>query len=179
VSARRAALLRGINLGSRRRVAMAELRELVEGLGYEDVATHLQSGNVVLTGSDRPERVARRIEGAIAERLGLDVDVVVRTGAQLRAVIERNPFPDESTDGAKLLVLFLGADPDPEAARGLDDERAGDDRIRARGREIYVWCPGGVQRSPGLAAIERRRLGVTATARNWNTVLRLAAMAGR
>lgn len=179
MSARRVALLRGINLASRRRVAMAELRELVEGLGYEDVATHLQSGNVVLTGSDPPERVARRMERAMAERFGFDVDVVVRTGAQLRGVVERNPFPDEAADGAKLLVLFLGAEPDPEAVRGLDDERAGDDRIRARGREIYVWCPDGVQRSPGLAAIERRRLGVTTTARNWNTVLKLAAMAGR
>jgi len=178
VSARRIALLRGINLGSRRRVAMAELRELVEGLGYEDVATHLQSGNVVLTGAERPERVARRMEEAIAERFGFDVDVVVRTGAQLRAAVEANPFSDESADGARLLVLFLGADPDPEAVRGLDDERAGDDRIRARRREIYVWCPGGVRRSPGLAEIERRRLGVTATARNWNTVLKLRAMLG-
>jgi uncharacterized protein (DUF1697 family) len=156
---------------------MADLRELVEGLGYGDVATHLQSGNVVLSTSERPERVARRIRTAIAERLGLDVEVVVRTGARMAAVVDGNPLAGEATDGAKLLVVFLSGTPDPEAVRGLEGEQAGDDRIRVRGREIYVWCPNGVRTSPGLAAIERRGLGVTATFRNWNTVLRLREMA--
>lgn len=178
MSARRVALLKGINLASRRRVAMADLRELVQELGYEDVATHLQSGNVVLTSSERPERVARRMRAAIADRLGMDVEVVVRTGAQMAAVVDGNPFGDEASDGARLLVLFLSAEPDAALARGLDDEDVGGDRIRARGREIYVWCPDGVRNSPALAAVERRRLGVTATARNWNTVLKLREMAG-
>ena len=96
----------------------------------------------------------------------------------MRAVVDGNPLPDEAAaDPRRLQVIFLGAAPPGDVVAGLEEEDVGDDRIRVAGEEIYVWSPGGITGSPGLAALERRRLPVVATARNWRTVTRLAEMA--
>ncbi len=174
---RQVALLRGINLGTARPVPMAALRELAGELGATEVATHLRSGNLVYTTPDPPARMAARLARAMGERFGFEVPVVVRTAARMRRVVADNPLPDQAAeDPARLQVVFLSA-PSPEALDGLEDEDVGDDAIRVAGREVYVWSAGGITGSPGLAALERRRLPVTATARNWRTVTRLAAMA--
>jgi uncharacterized protein (DUF1697 family) len=157
---RQIALLRGINLGSRRRVSMPELRELLAGLGYEDVRTLLQSGNVVLTSSLRGDRLARALEREIADGLGVDPAVVVRTRDELAAVVAANPFTDVMTDGRRLQVSFLAGDPDP-----------------AYVRELYAWHPDGLQRSALVKLITEEGLGTAATARNWNTVCKLLALA--
>src|SRR5690606_30457784 len=125
----RVALLRGVNLAARRRVSMADLRDLVTGLGYADVATLLQSGNVVLSSDEPPTRVAERIAGAIAERLGMDVDVIVRTGRELQEVVAANPLAQHADEGKWLHVLFLSDAPDPEAVRGLEEEDVAPDAI--------------------------------------------------
>jgi uncharacterized protein (DUF1697 family) len=175
---RQVALLRGVNVGRNRAVAMADLREVVEGLGADGVATHLRSGNVVYGTRDSPARMATRLSAALGKRLGFAVDVVVRSEARMRAVVDGNPLPDEAAaDPRRLQVIFLGAAPPGDVVAGLEEEDVGDDRIRAAGEEIYVWSPGGITGSPGLAALERRRLPVVATARNWRTVTRLAEMA--
>jgi uncharacterized protein (DUF1697 family) len=175
------ALLRGINLASSRRIAMADLRALLAEKGFEGVRTHLQSGNVVLRSDDPPDAVARAIEEAIQERSGLDVDVIVRTADELAAVVAANPLGDVARDGAKHIVAFLSAEPDAAALRALAEEDFAPEQFEARGREIYAWCPNGLQKSPLMKALtDRGRLGdrsVTATVRNWNTVTRLAAMA--
>jgi uncharacterized protein (DUF1697 family) len=174
---RQIALLRGINLASRRRVSMPELRELLGGLGYGDVRTLLQSGNVVLTAPVAGERLARRLEGEIEDGLGVDAAVVVRSRDELAAVIEANPFADLMTDGRFLQVSFLDGDPDPGYVDELAATDLGEERVAVVGRELYAWYPQGMAKSK-LAKLELERgLGTVATARNWNTVCKLLALA--
>src|SRR2546426_4162384 len=166
---RHIALLRGINLGSARRVGMAELRELLASAGYGDVRTLLQSGNVVLTSGMPADRLEGELERQIAAELDLDVRVVVRTRDELADVIERDPLRDVVDNPRRYQVSFLSAEPDPEVVRGLEAVDAGPDRFVVSGREIYAWHPNGLARSELAKALSDRRLGVTATARHWNT----------
>lgn len=175
---RQIALLRGINLGSRRRVAMADLRELVDGLGYEGVRTHLQSGNVVLSARDAPRTVERKLEREIERVLDLDVQVVVRTRDELAQVVERDPLGGVVDDPARYLVSFLSAKPAAKVLRKLGQADVSPEQFVVAGREIYAWHPGGVQRSRLAKLLSEERLGVGATARNWNTVTKLLALAG-
>ena len=174
------ALLRGINLGRRMRMDMRALRDLLTGIGLQDVATHLQSGNVLFT-SDAPEpELATELERAIDATFGLRVPCLLRTGAQLRAVAEANPLA-EAAGGelSRLHVVFLSAAPEPAALSGVDPARYHPEQFRPGHREIYLWVP------PPLAATRlgnafwERKLGLTATTRNWNTTRRLAELASR
>jgi uncharacterized protein (DUF1697 family) len=168
-------LLRGINVGKAKRIAMADLRTLLAELGFTDVKTHLQSGNAVVTGDDdEPAVLAARIGAAIAERFGFEVRCVVLTGPQLQAVIDAHPLADVATDGAKMLALFLSADPDPALLAAHDPLELDPDRARLGPRVIYQWCPDGVLAAPPVAGFAEKHLGVTVTGRNWNTVTKLA-----
>jgi uncharacterized protein (DUF1697 family) len=171
------ALLRGINVGANKRIAMADLRELMTGLGFTDVRTLLQSGNVVFTARNtKPETLARRITGAIDEQLGMDVGCLVRNGRDLQAVIEENPLDDVATNGSKLMALFLSKAPDPKLLKAHDPRSLDPDRIRLGDRVIYQWCPDGVLAAPPAGGFAEKHLGVTVTGRNWNTVTKLAAL---
>jgi uncharacterized protein (DUF1697 family) len=172
------ALLRGINLGSRNRIGMADLRALLGDLGYDGVRTHLQSGNVVLTTRQGPKRVGPAIERGIRERFGLDVDVIVRTSEEIAEIIGADPLGDMATDGSRYFVVFLSDAPDPAAIRALTGEDFAPERLAVRGRELYAWCPEGVRDSRLFKALGRQRLAPTSTFRNWNTVTKLAEMAG-
>jgi uncharacterized protein (DUF1697 family) len=175
---RNVALLRGVNVGGNNMVPMASLRELMQELGYEGVRTHLQSGNVVFAAPGTPpERTAQEIEGQLAQRLGLNVRVLVRTGEELARVVSENPLPEAVSEPARLLVNFLSATPDPELLRALDPADFEPDLFGVGEREIYVWCPEGVRATKLSYAFWEKRLGVTATARNWNTVTRLLGLA--
>jgi len=169
-------LLRGINLGRHNRIGMASLRELLEGMGYEGVRTHLQSGNVVLSAREPAAEVARAIEEAIEARLGLSIDVIVRTAEEIAAVVAADPLGDVATDPAKHLVAFLSEEADPDALRELEREDLGAERVTARGREIHLWCPHGIQASGVMTALARRPPAPVVTVRNWRTVTRLAEM---
>jgi uncharacterized protein (DUF1697 family) len=173
------ALLRAVNVGGRNRIAMAHLRELLEGLGYEGVRTHLQSGNAVFTAPGTPpERVAREIEDALAEQLALAARVLVRTEDELRRVVANNPLLDLASDPARLLVTFLSKAPDQEALSELAPADFEPDEFAAGEREIYAWHPEGVRATKLSNAFWERRLGVVATARNWRTVTRLLELMG-
>jgi uncharacterized protein (DUF1697 family) len=174
---RQIALLRGINLGSSRRVAMPKLRELLEERGYEDVRTHLQSGNVVLSAATTGTRLERELEQAIADGLGIETTVIVRTRAELAKVVARNPLADVAENPARYLVSFLSAKPAPAAVRRLEAMDVAPEQFVVHGREVYAWHPNGVQRSKLFKALADDALGVTATARNWNTVTRLLELA--
>lgn len=163
---RYAVLLRGINLGRAKRVAMADLRALLADAGFGDVATLLQSGNVVLTSDGSPAEVARRVEEAIRERLGMDVAAVVRTRDEMRAVVEADPLGDVAGDGSRYVVAFMATEPGPELAELLDSVDAGDDRHALRGRELYVWCPHEQMDSPLMTALDKRKGGPVTTVRN-------------
>ena len=162
------ALLRGVNLGSRNKVPMAALRAALEDAGFEAVSTHIQSGNVFLRAVSSP---AARIEKVIAEEFGVRSTVVVRTPAELRAAVEGNPFPPDTSH-----VMFLSRKPAAKAVASLDPERSPPDEFEVRGREIYLDLPRGFHRSKLTIDYFERRLGVNATLRNWRTVLKLVEL---
>src|SRR5262249_12464704 len=138
---RQIVFLRGINLGSRNRISMAELRELLSELGYEDVRTHLQSGNVVLASTASPAKLRREIESAVSKRFGLDVDVVVRTRAELAAVVKRDPLGDVATNRSRYLVNFLSAKPSAASVRELSEAEVSPEQFVVSGKELYAWHP--------------------------------------
>jgi uncharacterized protein (DUF1697 family) len=170
------ALLRAVNLGPRNKVSMPALRELVRSLGHGDAETYLQSGNVVFS-SDRADAdgLAGELRAALSGRLGLDVDVLLRTGEELAAVVAANPFPEALEEPAKLHEVFLNRDPEPGRHAVLDPSAYEPDAFRFGTRAVYVHYPNGAGRSK-LTADVWRRLGVVATARNWNTVTKLVAL---
>ena len=171
------ALLRGINLGPRRRVPMAQLRTLLTGAGYADVRTYLQSGNVVLGSRDSAAAVQQELAALISERFGFDVAVIVRGREQLAAVVDADPLRDVADDPKRYQVTFLASEPTADVAGRLRDLAAGSERVAIRGREIYTWHPDGVARSKLAVGVVAPALGPNATARNWTTVTTLLAMA--
>jgi len=175
--ARQIVLLRGINLGSRNRIAMPVLREALAKAGFDDVRTYLQSGNVVLSSDASPDRLARECERLIASRFGLDIAVVVRTRDELAEVVQRDPLGEIALNPKRYQVSFLAAEPDPERARKLEAAVVAPEQLVVIGRELYAWHPEGVGRSRLWALLAGPGLRVTATARNWTTVTKLLAMA--
>jgi uncharacterized protein (DUF1697 family) len=171
-------LLRGINVGKHRRMPMADLRDLLVRLGYEDVRTHLQSGNVVLASDDSPAALVRKIEAAIAAELTDGVEVFVRTSAEIADVVARNPLAKFVDDPSRYHVSFCSAKPAAAALREMKAVDVGEERFVVLGREIFAWYPGGVQNSPLVKLLSEKRLGVRITARNWNTVTKLLELAG-
>jgi len=170
-------LLRGVNLASRNRIAMPELREALAGAGFDDVRTYVQSGNVVLSTKLKPAETVRKVERLIREKFGLEIDVVVRTRAELARVVKSNPLGDVADDPKRYQVSFLAKKLDGDSMRKLEAAAVESERVVFSGREIYAWHPAGVARSRLWAALAGRSLGVSATARNWTTVTTLLAMA--
>lgn len=172
------ALLRGINVGKHRRVAMADVRAALAEAGYADVTTHLQSGNVVLdTRERRPDAVERSIEKALRRGLDLEIDVVVRSASALAKVAAANPFLDRGADPATLHVAFLKSKPAAAGARALREADFGRDEFVLRGAELYLRYPEGLGRSKMTPAFFERTLRTPATVRNWNVVNKLVELA--
>jgi uncharacterized protein (DUF1697 family) len=169
---RQIALLRGINLGPTNKVAMAPLREVFAELGFTDIKTYVNSGNVVFAG--RRASVAK-VERAIAERFGFDVPVVLRTRDELAETVAANPLAGVATNLSRYLVLFGDGAVDP--ARAKDVECAPGEQFAIAGREAYLWLPDGVHKSKLARAMNEQRFGVRLTGRNWRTVEKLLALA--
>ena len=175
--ARYIALLRGINIGPRNRIAMPALREALEEAGFENVQTYVQSGNVVLDSSAKADDVRKRIEKVIADRFGFEIPVVVRARAQLAAVAKRNPLGKVATEPKRYQVSFLSAKPPAKVVRELEQVAAPEEQVVVAGREVYAWHPKTISRSKLWAKLAGKDLGVTATARNWATVEALLELA--
>ena len=174
---RYALLLRGINLGPRRRVAMADLRSLLEGAGYADVRTHLRSGNAVLTGPQaEPVEHERRISAAIDDALGMDVRCVVLTADELRAIVDGHPFADVADNGSRMMAHVLAAQPDAEQVAAHDPTALDPERSRLGPRVIYQWCPDGLMGAPPVGGSAEKHWKIMVTARNWNTMTKLAEL---
>jgi uncharacterized protein (DUF1697 family) len=172
------ALLRGINVGKAKRVPMPGLRQALEDAGYTDVRTLLVSGNVVLTPPDDGgrEQVAQDVARAVRRGWGHDVRVIVRTAEEIADVVRACPVR-EPANGSRFMIAFLSDTPRSAALRPPDPDAIGEDMWWARKREIYVWCPKGLLDSPAMAYLNGLDLGVDVTVRNWNTVVKLAALA--
>lgn len=172
---RQIALLRGINLGSRNRVSMPDLRSALESEGFKDVQTLVQSGNIVLTSAKKPATLEREI-AEVVSGLGVDCAVVVRTRDELAGAIERNPIPEGVSQPKLFQVTFFSGEPSADAVEKLLAQDFGDERVEVIGREAYAWHPNGIQKSK-LAREVGKRLRDEGTARNWNTVTKLLEMA--
>jgi uncharacterized protein (DUF1697 family) len=173
-------MLRGINIGASRRVAMADLRALLGEAGYADVQTYVQSGNVVLSTSESAAALERDAQRLISQRFGFDVPVVARSAPQLAAVVKRNPLGAAAAgDPKRYQVSFLSRSGklSAEQLAALAAVATDSERFVAHGRELYSWHPDGVARSKLANALAATGLGVTVTARNWTTVTKLLEMA--
>ncbi len=171
------ALLRGVNLGAHNKMSMADLRALFENLGAEDVATYVQSGNIVFKSADTAAALIEAIEKGIRRELGLTVTVLLRTRAQLSRLASGNPFAGRGRDPKALHVTFLAETPDRTSVRKLDPARSEPDEFRVVGQEVFLHCPNGYGRSKLTNAYFEKQLGVAATTRNWKTVTKLAELA--
>ena len=173
------ALLRGVNVGGNKLVPMADLRALLEKLGCTDVATLVQSGNVVFTSKLKSAAaVIKLLEPAIAKHFGFDVPVLVRTRDELAAVIANNPLPDAVEDPSRFLIAFLSEPPDPGKLASISPTPYLPDEFRVVGREIYARFAVGINDSKlAKVLLAPSRLGVTPTTRNWKTVTKLLVLA--
>ena len=166
-------LLRGINVGRSHRISMPDLRAVLEGAGCRDVQTYVQSGNAVVEHEAPPAELERVVAAALAEH-GLPVPVMVRTGEQLARVVADSPWTD--LDPKLFHVAFLSGDPDPDEVAAIDHEALLPERVVVGDRVLYLDYALGAGRSKGL---DRLRLGVDATARNWRTVQALRDLAAQ
>jgi len=155
---------------------MADLRDLASELGFAEPRTLLQSGNLVFAGKGQAEALERTLEQALAQRLDLSTEAFVRSAADWAGAIARNPFPEEAgSDPSHLVLLPLKQAP---KAAALQAGIVGREQVRADGRHAYISCPDGIGRSKLTMAVIEKKLGTSGTGRNWNTVLKLAAVAG-
>jgi uncharacterized protein (DUF1697 family) len=172
------ALLRGINLGPSRRIAMGELRSLLSERGYGPVRTHLASGNVLLHSDAAPEELARELEQQLADAFAFDVPVVVRSREELADVVSRNPLgTPAAADPRRYQVTFLSQAPSADLVARIDAAATAPEQVAVSGREVFAWHPAGIISSPLAKLLAGPRLGVPATARNWNTVTALLRLA--
>lgn len=163
-------LLRGINVGGRNRLKMADLRAAVESLGHTEVETYLQSGNVVFAVGDVHDRLGDEIAERLRDRCEVDVRVLIRTGDEMAAIVAANPY--DRDDPTKVVVTFLPTD---AVAPDLDLDAFAPEHLTVNGREVYLDLPNGQGRSRLTAALAKLDDGVS-TSRNWRTVLALAEM---
>jgi uncharacterized protein (DUF1697 family) len=170
------ALLRGINVGRAKRIAMADLRSLFEELGFTDVRTVLNSGNVVFGGAPRaPAAAATAIEQALVQRLGVASRVTVLGAGELALVIGGNPLVELASDHARLVAFILQGEAQRKLLAPLAAQDWAPGALAVGERAAYVWCPTGVLDSAAAAAVGKA-LGDATTSRNWNTLSKLHAM---
>ena len=171
---RYAVLLRAVNVGGANKLPMAALRDALTKAGYRDVATYIQSGNVALSSPSKSDAdVARGVAKVIAKSFRLEVGVVARTHAELAALA--HPFGD-AAETKRVHVVFFSAAPTKAAIATLDPARSPGDVFVVRGAEMYLHTPDGMGKSKITMDWLERRLGVTGTARNWNTVEKLVEL---
>ena len=175
---RMVALLRAVNVGGRK-VAMAELRALCEALGWEDVETYIQSGNVLFAAAGSRSKLEANLEKAITQRFAMAVPVIVRTADEWRAYPAENPFPDVARDEPSRLMMLLSKG-SPRAGADIElQQRAKDgERVQQSGDAIWIHFPAGSGRSKLTPSLIDRSIGSPATSRNYRTVLKLREMLG-
>jgi uncharacterized protein (DUF1697 family) len=172
-------MLRGVNVGGHNKIKMEALRALYESLKLRDAQTYVQSGNVIFRTDERDmARLARRIEDGIERKFGFRPDVILRTAAEMREVITRNPFAKRrGIEPGKLLVSFLGSDPGEEGREKVRQMKCDPEELRIEGREICIYFPNGAGRSKLQWAGLGKMLKTTGTGRNWNSVTKMLEMA--
>ena len=171
------AFLRGINVGGRATIKMAQLKTLFERLGLAHVRTLLNSGNVVFTASKGSGALTKELEDAVEKEFGFRPTIVLRTKAQLKKILDANPFPEMAKDDpSHLLVMTLAKKPRAGAKASLAKAYSGPEEIEIKGENVYLTYPNGIGKSKLTNALLEKHVGV-GTARNWNTLTKLVALA--
>jgi uncharacterized protein (DUF1697 family) len=170
------ALLRGINVGGHNKVAMADLRRLFVELGHTDARTHIQSGNVLFSSRLGEAKLRATIEDALATSLGVPAKVVIRSAAELAAIVTSNPYLRAGAEPGDLYVALMASAPEPAAVAALRPP-PGPDTLEVVGRDVFLHYPNGYGRSKLTNALIEKQLGVPATTRNWRVVTKLAELA--
>lgn len=174
------ALLRAVNVGGTKKLSMADFRKLLESLGYTRVETYIQSGNAVFDSQEPPAKVAKAIAAGLEKLMGASVGLILRTHEELSRAIDANPYAGHAAaDGARVHLVFLSAVPGASAVAGLASIPPRRDRYHCAGDALYLHLPDGAGESKYTAKTLDRILGVSVTARNWNTVLKLHEMSRR
>jgi uncharacterized protein (DUF1697 family) len=174
------ALLRGVNVGGASKVPMKELRTLFEDLGHQDVRTYLRSGNVVFVNrSSTPKELAAEAEAAVSKAFDLRISIMMRTRRELERVAGGNPWDTAGVPASSLHVMFLAESVSRKAIAMLDSDRSPPDQFEVRGSEVYLWFPKGSGRSKLTVDYFEKKLGTRATARNWNTILKVVELMKR
>ena len=170
-------MLRGINVGGHKRIKMDQLRKSFEALGFEQVKTYIQSGNVVFTTGKTSPALSKRIEERIVKDFGFSASVITRTADEMSKMIAENPFLQQrGIDPAKLHVMFLSEPPTPAALKELAEVTVAPEQCQCSAREIYFYLPNGVSKSVLWNSPVDRILAVVTTTRNWRTVNTLHRM---
>jgi len=174
-------LLRGINVSGQKKIKMADLKSLYEDLGYHSVITYIQSGNVIFeTGEKDKASIQMKIESAIKTSFKFEVPVILRTTNELKKIIKQNPFEvkDLSADGSKVLVSLLSGKPEKPKVIEIKKFAADAESLESKGMEIYLHCPNGYGKSKLSNAFVETKLGLSATTRNWKTIIKLSELSG-
>jgi uncharacterized protein (DUF1697 family) len=170
------AILRGINVGGHKKILMAELKKKLENLGFKDVITYIQSGNVIFGSKidDAPE-LKKELESMIEKQYGFQVPIIIRKQEDLQKVVNEDPFVEieKKENGSKLHVVYLSDVPTDKAQASLNDIVQDPERIVLKGNHLYIWYPNGAGHSKITTQVIERKLDVQATARNWMTTLKL------
>jgi len=168
-------LFRGINVGGHHKIRMDELKDLHESLGLRDVLPYIQSGNVVFKSDDADlARLRKQIEDGFEKKFGFHVEIIVRTSAELRDIIDKNPFQSQQSKESKwVVVMFLAARPDNTAQEELLKTYVGPEELFIIGKELYIYYTHGIGRSKLSHSFIEKKLKTFGTARNWNTILQL------
>lgn len=176
------AFLRALNMAGHNLVKMKELEGLFSSLGYEDVKTYIQSGNVIFsdTGKEKKEVIARRLEKAISDRFNLNIEVMVRKVADLKGLAARNPFLDEGDfNPLKMAVIFLNKKPSGDSVKAMANVSYPPDKFHISGQEIFIYCPNGFGRTKLYTNFFEKKMGIRGTARNWKSVMAILEIAGK
>lgn len=172
------ALLRGVNVGGHNKIPMAELRSLCADLGWRDVQSYIQSGNLIFRADQAPTHLEVELEQAIERHLGLSIPVIVRAAADWSAYMASNPYPEESAREPNLVMLALSkTSPAQDAAQKLQERAANGERIAQMDDALWLYYPEGSWRSRLSPSLLDRAVGSPVTTRNWRTVLKLAELA--
>lgn len=170
------ALLRGINVGGHNKIKMDDLRKMCESLGYESVTTYIQSGNIIFQSNRNAETIINQMEKEIENLFGFSVTVVLRSYDEFMNMINNSPFNlDNLKEGESLHVSFLSEAPEMEKVQKLEDFDRGVDVYYIYGKDLYLYLRQSIRHSK--LAFQLSKLGVSATVRNWNTVMKLASLA--
>ena len=174
-------MLRGVNVGGHNKIKMDALRALYESLKLRDAKTYLQSGNVIFRTEERDlPRLTKRIEDGIERKFRFRPDVILRTAAEMREVIAKNPFAKRhGMEPSKLLVSFLASDPGEEARERVRQMKCAPEELRIEGRELYIYFPNGIGRSKLSPGALEKALKTAGTGRNWNSVTKMLEIGER